>query len=448
MKITNLLLSLTLAGFCFQQASAQVSHPQAPAPSAARHIGDGVRSIGDTNRYVPGSDDVRPAEFLPDEESSMVSPAGAFNMGMLAPTASSSRMRSRSACNSRSGWLTAESLLWFSEQQNAPALVTTADQGTLPVAGANGVTTAFGGPDGIDRGIIPGFRLEAGMFIDSDEKIAAVGRVYGIFQNEASYSASSTGGTPSLGLPFYNLQSQQPDAFLVGYRTGGGILASEGTVNARSDLQMLGAEGSLHLLLSRSSKHRADMLVGYTYNRLNNSIGVVSQSTDFAPANGIPDVTVFDINDLFETENTFHGAHLGVLSSVTASQISLTTLAKVSFGSMSQTAATRGFTTETFNGSASTSAGGILTQASNIGSQSRNQFAFIPELGIKLGYQVNDNVNLSVGYTFMFWSTVALAGDQIDTTVDLTQAAARPAPMFEDSTFWMQGIDLGLSIDY
>ncbi|MCB2023151.1 MAG: BBP7 family outer membrane beta-barrel protein, partial [Burkholderiaceae bacterium] len=402
----NLLLSLSLAGLCFSQASAQVTHPQ---PSA-RHIGDGVRSVGDSNRYVPESEDQRPESFKPKNGvARSASYSSSADGTLLAPAAAESIVRQASYMGnaglvSRGSatdlWLSAETLLWFSDNQKSPPLITTAASGVRPVAGAMGVTTNLGGPDGIERGILPGFRLAGGKFLGEDQKVGVGGRVFGIFSNETTYTATSDGST-SLGLPFYNLQLQTPDAFLVAFHDGIETV-SAGTASARSDLDMIGADGSLHLLLGRSSNHRADLLIGYTYNRLKNSIGVTSTSTNLSTTDAIADGTVFYTNDLFETQNDFNGAHLGVLSNVTANRVSLSTLAKVSFGNMRQTSAIRGFTTETLGAVTNGYAGGLLTQTSNIGTMTRDTFAFIPEMGIKLGYAPQDNIHLTIGYTFMF----------------------------------------------
>lgn len=444
MKMKNLLLSLSLAGACVNNAVAQVPHPMNPEVPSARHIGDGVRSIGDTNRYVPQSDDVRPAEFVP-AESSMggVSPAAAMDLRILAPTSSNSSARHGLVSSGNSGgpWLNGEFLLWFSDAQASPPVATSAGNTVNPIAGNPGVTNQLGGPD-IERGVLPGFRFSAGTYFGDEERVGIGGRAYGILQNSEKYSAVSDGST-SLGIPFFNVQTNANDAFLVAFDNGV-QLVSDGSLEARSDLDMIGAEGSLHLLINRSARHRSDLLVGYTYNRLKNSIGVASVSTNRAIGDGIPDGTVFTTNDLFESENTFHGGHLGVLSTMTASRISLSSLVKVSFGNMNRQSNVAGYLVEEFGGSSTTTAGGVLTQASNIGTTSTDSFAFIPEMGLKLGYAVNDNIQLSLGYSFMFWSTVGMAGQQIDSSVDLTQASPRPETRIADSTFWMQGIDFGV----
>ncbi len=72
---------------------------------------------------------------------------------------------------------------------------------------------------------------------------------------------------------------------------------------------------------------------------------------------------------------------------------------------------------------------------------------------LKLGYGLSDNIQMTVGYSFMYWSSVALAGNQIDRSVDIAQALGgapsnRPAFSFEDSGYWMHGVDLGLTVTY
>ncbi len=185
-----------------------------------------------------------------------------------------------------------------------------------------------------------------------------------------------------------------------------------------------------------------DLLGGYSYNLLRNSIGVETTSAVI----GDP-VT----NDLFATKNTFNGGHLGVLSSVDRSRVSFSTLAKIAFGNMHQTGSIRGYSIV----SNTPLGAGIYAQPSNIGEYERDTFAFIPELNLKLGFAASQNVQFTVGYTMMMWSGVALAGSQIDNAIDPTQlvlpltAGTRPNPMFPNNeAFWMQGVDLGLNITF
>ncbi|MDX1925563.1 MAG: BBP7 family outer membrane beta-barrel protein [Pirellulaceae bacterium] len=458
MKITKLLLVMALAGSSLNQASAQNSSTM----SAARHVGDGVRSVGDSNRYVEMSEDTRPRAFKP--KASLVSNSQMLDMEMLAPSVSgdcgcgSGRCDTGcdsaliSGCGNKSTeyWLNMESLLWFGQRRNSPPLITTANQGVLPVVGGQGVTTEVGGPDGTPTGLLTGYSLSGGRYLDACQKIAVGGRVFGIFQNSQTRTITSD-GTTSVGIPFYNTTINAEDAYLVAFNTGV-VPVSSGTVSARMDLNMIGAEASGYFLLGRSNDHRVDLVSGYTYNKLKDSTTVGSITTDQFTGNLIPDGTTFTTSDLFEAENNFHGAHIGMLSSVVHKRITLSTLAKVSFGSMNQTASVRGFTIQDFNGTASFP-GGVLTQQSNIVEFSRNTFAFLPEMRVKMGYSLSECIQLNVGYSFMYWSSVALSGNQIDHSVDFSQAlggaaSTRPAFSFVDSGYWMHGIDLGLSMTY
>ena len=462
MKISKLLLVMALAGSSLNQASAQNAY----STPAARHVGDGVRSVGDSNRYVEMPEDNRPQAFKP--KTSLVSTSEMLDMEMIAPSSSggcgcgsgscgsggcSSGSALISGCGDKSTeyWLNMESLLWFGQRRNTPVLITSAPTGVLPVAGDPDVTNEFGGGDGISTGLLTGYSLSGGKYLDACQKIGVGGRVFGIFQNSQSHTMTSD-GSQSLGIPFFNTTIALEDAYLVAARTAGNLPISSGTVTARADLNMLGAEASGYFLLGRSSDHRVDLVSGYTYNKLKDSLSIVSTVTDEFTGNLIQDGTVFTSNDLFETENNFHGAHLGMLSSVVHKRITLSTLAKVSFGSMNQAVSIRGFTDQSVNNPASFP-GGILTQQSNITEFSRNKFAFLPEMKVKMGYSLSDNIQLTTGYSFMYWSSVALAGNQIDRNVNINQAlggaaGTNPGFSFQDSGYWMHGVDLGLTVTY
>lgn len=465
MKMKKLLLSLSLAGFCLTQASAQSPYPGPGA--AARRIGD---ISTDANGY-----DQRPEAFRADD-ARMVNRSNLLDDQMLAPTATTHQPgyttisggcgtgacnSFASACNTASGcgprannWFSAETLLWFAQDQQSAVLATTSAQGVLPVAGAPGVSNVFGGPDGMERGLLPGFRVSGGRYFGDCDKIGIGGRAFGIFSSEDQFNATSD-GTTTLGVPFFNvagLPTPLSDAYLVGFSTAGGIPVSSGNISARSDLDMITAEGSVYVLLGRSNDHRIDLVGGYTFSKLKNSIGLHTESTNLFTGDLIPDGTIFTTDDLFATHNVFHGGHLGVLSSVVRNRVSLSTLSKISFGNMRQSRAITGSSLQDDAGTVSGFSGGLFAQQSNIGTSSRDTFAFIPELGVKLGYSFRENLQLTVGYTFLMYSSVAMAGEQMDSVLDLTQvggpAGTRPATDFQDSSFWLQGVDLGLTWNF
>jgi hypothetical protein len=102
---------------------------------------------------------------------------------------------------------------------------------------------------------------------------------------------------------------------------------------------------------------------------------------------------------------------------------------------------------------------GLYALQSNSGRQERDKLAFIPEVGLNVGLQVTRHVKLSAGYSLLWVSTVARAGEQIDPVVNVSQfplrsgigplvGPARPAFPFAGTDFWAQGLTLGLELSY
>ncbi len=448
-------MSLAMAGLCLQQVSAQgIVHPV--GTQSARTIGDAPaydssgatrpaqfqasRSLSDHSvDYAAVQSESTPSSTGVVYEESYVAGnnAGAHYMGGYGSSSYGQYDEGYFGGSLRSPqvWFNSETLLWFSKNVSSPALINTSGLAVLPLTGAPGVTTAYGGGDGIDYGLSPGYRFSGGMYFGPEQKVGIGGRTYGLINESKSYSQASDGsgsaGNPSIGVPFYNSSLNQEDAYLVAYQNGIDPDLT-GSVTARSDLDMYGADGSLYLLLTRSDSMRMDLLGGYTYNLLKNSIGIQTASP----------TPVTATSDLFETKNVFNGGHLGVLSSVHRNRVSFSTLAKVAFGNMSQSGSTRG-------SSSLSPDSGLLALPSNSGDYSRDTFAFLPELGVKLGFSARENLQFTVGYTMMMWSDVALAGSQIDNVIEpLNVARTRPQPLFATDTFWMQGVDLGVTLAF
>jgi Putative beta barrel porin-7 (BBP7) len=78
---------------------------------------------------------------------------------------------------------------------------------------------------------------------------------------------------------------------------------------------------------------------------------------------------------------------------------------------------------------------------------------------VNLGYQLTSRCRSFVGYNFLYLSRAVRPGDEIDTGVNPTQLQAalgrgkevgpdRPAFPGRNSTFWAQGLTLGLDFRY
>ena len=107
----------------------------------------------------------------------------------------------------------------------------------------------------------------------------------------------------------------------------------------------------------------------------------------------------------------------------------------------------------------STLPGGLLVLPSNSGRHANDVFAMLPEGSFELGLRLSDRVNVSLGYSFLYWTRVARPGDQLNQTVNPTQlptspafvpnsGATQPALVLTDRTFWAQGLSAGLALRY
>jgi len=166
--------------------------------------------------------------------------------------------------------------------------------------------------------------------------------------------------------------------------------------------------------------------------------------------------TRFQVDDRFRTENEFHGGELGVVSEIRRGRWSVQGIAKLALGTNRETVDITGSTITTVpNQAPMVTPGGLLTQPTNIGHYARNVFAVVPETDIAVRYQVTQRLRASVGYSLIYWDKVVRPGDQIDLVVNQTQIGnnpligpARPQFFFHDSSFWVQGITLGLQWDF
>jgi hypothetical protein len=123
-------------------------------------------------------------------------------------------------------------------------------------------------------------------------------------------------------------------------------------------------------------------------------------------------------------------------------------LGKVGLGGNDETVKISGTTvnTDPINGTV-VAPGGYFSGPSNLGTHHGSDFIFVPELGVSLGYQIAQNVTVSVGYNLLWLSNVVRPGDQIDRVVTF-QTNDRPGVLFKTTDFWAQGINVGLQFKY
>jgi hypothetical protein len=123
----------------------------------------------------------------------------------------------------------------------------------------------------------------------------------------------------------------------------------------------------------------------------------------------------------------------------------------LAMGVTAQTVQIDGSTTTTVpGGMTSVAPGGLLARDSNGGLHRRDRFSVVPQGCLKLACYLSGNVQVSVGYNFLYWTGVARPGDQVDLGVNPATRAgpSRPAFALKDGDLWAQGLTFALEFSY
>lgn len=427
-----------------------VTYPSAPVTSNGAVVGS---AIGESTVGTMAAPQVFPTNFT-----------GCTSCGSIGCSGCNQFSGPGFACppTSIGFWIRSDYLVWYEKDSNTIPLVTTssgfpADE--LQVLNLDSAETSvlFGGEAGDNP--IDGWRLEAGVWLDASKTRGIMGRYFKVGNRNTSFSAGPT-DFQFLGIPFLNTdfgpQLAREDAFnltvppspLRGQASQGQV-----SVSLRGDVESWEVLG---LFLSETGcNYRRDWLVGYRNFGLGESLSLTASTVIVAVDENsqLPLGTTTTFNDEFDVENRFHGLDLGMTGSYHQGAWSMDYLAKIAFGLMT--------TDLDISGSALTGApgsitlplvGGLLSQESNIGSHDDSTFAVIPELNLNLGYGVTPNMDITVGYSFIWVSSIVRAGDGIDRTVDEGFLgdldpinSNRPGVDFDTDTYFLHGFNFGVT---
>lgn len=358
-------------------------------------------------------------------------------------------------------WARLEMLLWTTRGMNVPALVTTSNTGTARnIAGVlgEGSTRVLYGDDTVNSYTRIGGRFTGGVWLDECRRLGIEGDYFGL-ENETENYNQNTAGNAILARPFYDIVNGQETAQLVSFPN---VISGSVNVDAVTKFQgsgirfinnLCGAQGCCPSILNNCNtvptSYQVQMLLGYRYLRLDDSLEITEDLTSLdtaAPGS-------FFVRDMFETDNQFHGGDIGFVYSTRRGCWSLDILSKVAIGSTYSRISIDGNTLITEGNQTTNNTGGLLAQRTNIGDYTANEFAMVPELGLTLGYQLNPCWRFTMGYTLLYWSRVARAGDQIDTDINpnlippedpAVTTHLRPEFNLAYTDFWGTGLNLGL----
>ncbi len=349
----------------------------------------------------------------------------------------------------------AEYLMWWFKEARLPPLVTTGPNepsGMNGFLGMPGTVVLFGGT-GAGGDLRSGARLTAGVWCDDESQMGVEASGFFIGQRSFRFLANSN-EYPVLARPFFSLNTMAESAEEAA--TPG---RSVGSVTVGGPSSLWGAEIDLRCNLYSGCFGRLDFLAGPRYAQLDEGLDVGESLLGLAGAGQFAGSHI-DVSDRFDTRNLFFGAQAGLDYRLNWGRWSLDLLGKLALGETHEVVDIAGAQRiVSATGAVTTANGGLLALASNSGQFTRDRFAALPELGANLGWQATDWCRLFVGYNFLYWSSVARPGDQIDQGLDVTRipnfqsnaqptGLDRPAATVRGTDFWAQGVTFGVEFRY
>ncbi len=352
-------------------------------------------------------------------------------------------------------WLRADYLAWYEKDGDTIPLVTSSSgipaNNRLLTLGAPETRVEFGGEYSDDP--LEGYRIEAGAWMDASHTRGIMGRYFEVGDRSVSFSAGPNDFN-FLGIPFFNTD--------IGGTDGPGEDALTLTVpnerNGQVAVSITGDVRSWEILMRQLSEtgcnYRRDWLIGYRNFSFDETLSINASTLITNPPDGsnVPAGTLSEVQDRFDIENRFHGLDIGMAGNYHQGRWSMDYLAKVALGIMTSDVAVSGQTVNTVTGfSPFNLEGGLFSQETNIGSHDESNFAVIPEVNLNLGYGVTQNLDFTVGYTFILVSRVTRAGT-MDRAVDEGLLfdldpinSNRPEADFGDDVYFLHGLNIGMT---
>ncbi|MBA4191954.1 MAG: hypothetical protein C0467_28575 [Planctomycetaceae bacterium] len=362
--------------------------------------------------------------------------------------------------------LQGEYLMWWSK--NGPLSASL-------LAGAPSTSTAFipgapGNPDTLPLLSTSTFNVQSGLRLTGtwnfgDERRFGLEGSYFLLGDATDEQSAFVDGSPTAPFIVNPFLAATPlgTSPVANYLGTPGFDAGGGSLMMSTRFQ--GAELNLLGNIRQSGSSSLTLLTGFRYFNLLERLSLTTSQNDlngsFFPGQYVKTI------DEFRANNNFYGGQVGARFTTGRGIFFLSATGKVALGVSNQQVSIDGVTTtNTGPGFASpipvtTVPGGIYAQPTNIGHYTRDRFAVAPEVTVQVGVNLTKHLSTFVGYNFLYISSVARPGQQIDATINPTYftsftgvptgplvGPARPAQVYNSTDFWAQGVNFGMRYDW
>ncbi len=346
--------------------------------------------------------------------------------------------------------VSADYLLYSIDGMSLPALVTTSPTGTaaanIGVLGGN-TQTLFGG-NTINDSMRSGGRIGVSLWTDPTMRTSWEVSYLGLEQQGEDFAGTSN-STRNLARPVFDTGTNREAAQLVAQS---GVLS--GAINVDTDTQLQAIELVRRSCYWRTPWFQCDLLLGYKYGLLEDSLNINQSSTYLTASGPIVAGTSTTAFDRFATSNRFNGFLIGLDRWHTVGCWKFIYTGKVALGSNRSRVDIDGQTSTTVpNVGSSTFAGNLLAQPTNIGRFERDKFMAIPELTCRIERRMSPQIQLHAAYNLMYWSAVTRVDDVLSRRVsqfppEAITGTREPAFRWNDSGLFLHGLQVGVDYNF
>ena len=344
-----------------------------------------------------------------------------------------------------------EFLGWWTRAQSSPPLVTSGSVANplSVVLGQPNTDILFGTGD-FNTPFQPGVRVNFDWDIGDGTNWSVDVSGFDLPEHTDTYGFAGTGAPNSLELarPFFNTTTNSQAASPVAIP---GV--ASGTLLIDAPTELYGGDADFVYHYWSNDDNRLLFLAGGRFLSLDEALRF-RQTSKNLPGVGVAN-SIFSLAEDYETDDRLYLGQVGAEYQTRFGPLTADLTAKVAAGPVEEhltASATSRVITPT--GAVTTTIGrGLYVEPGDAGSFRTWRVAVVPEADLHVGYDFNNYIRLTVGYTFLYASNVIRPGDQVNENVNVPAAAGAairraPPPDFNQTNFWAQGFDAGLLFSF
>lgn len=354
-----------------------------------------------------------------------------------------------SSSPSTPAWYSIDYLHWWTQNSHigVPLITQNNNPAALGLINEPGTAIIFGSGshrNSFNFGGMSGARLTFGTWLCNSCLYGFELSGFALPESKRSFRASSVNGNIAVvNIPFFDIQDSAEDV-LVDHHPN--------TATVRDIFQPWGVEINA-LYNAKNQVHRPlIILMGLRYLNINESL---TSNDAILELPAFPN-SVVNVLDSFSAKNNFWGFQVGARTHFDWCRLLFDMTGLIALGDNHQKLSISGQTN--VDNETIIYPIGLFAEPTNIGSHNHHQWAIVPELRARVGYNICRDIFPFISYNAFYISNIVRPGKQIDRHINLTQNPAFggtgvltgprvPHAKMHNSGVWMQGISLGIEIN-